>query len=203
MLNFYAIAKQLPTRIVIKRAGVGFYFRFLFAMIEFNDLKKELDALNKLYKGKELYLKLLEFKNKTDYIEKQFIMAVESLINCKWKNVKESDKQCVIESILSFNSYFKTKNNREIKKEELEKELEFILYFFLERGYKISDTSENISYYQACAMIEQWKQDRIIKMSDTRVAYHADKKEWKDAIYELKGYTKITSIEQLKELADG
>lgn len=208
MLPFYATGKEieLPVskkRMIVKRPGVGYYFRFLFLLMEVNELNQELVKARSIDDPKELYLKLFEINLKLKAKNKQFDMMIRPLIDREWKKVDKRDKDFVIKEALEFNRYRKGTGDRELKKEDFEKELEFILYFFCERGYTLEKAAEEITYYQACAMMEQYKMERITRMHDTRIATQASGDDYKKILHQMQGRKIIEDPEELRRLADG
>lgn len=197
-MKFYAIGKKLKLSnnkiIVIKRAGVGYYYRLLYVFIRQQELVKEIENMtNNREDLNIIYKKYNELNN----LNKSIMVNIQPFIDVKWKSIKEEDKKLVIESILEFNRYDNDGSGGEITSEIVENEYNFILAFFLERGYKIDEVN-NINNYQACCIIYGWNKIRIFQMTDTKYAMNANEEEWKKYVLELQGYNLMTPEEVIK-----
>lgn len=198
---FYAVAKEIKISnryILVKRAGVGYYYRLLHNIISIQDHNAKLIKLQNEENPDLLKVNLNQFFIEKKRLENAIMVNVEPFINIKWKNIKDEDKKTVIDSIINFNSYELSNGEGQVKLKDIESQHNFIIAFLLERGYTIKEASE-INNYQAMAMIAQWKEMRTIEMADLRVANNAEHKEYRDYILKLKGFNFMTPEEIIRK----
>jgi len=205
MLQFYAVGKQheLSNKkiILIKRAGVGYYYRLLYCLLEVEANNKKLNNLKKESDLEIISKSLPLFLYNSKRLNKLLAVNLESFLDMKWKKIPNEDKDKVIQQVMGFNSIAEdleigNEGGYVLKKEDIENQHNFIMEFLLERGYTI-ETANRVNNYQAMILIRQWNEMRILKMSDRSVSVNALPEEYKKYILTLRGYNFKTPQEIL------
>jgi len=158
MIDFYIKSKiiQLSSgRIIeIKRIGIKYFFLLNAYLIkiteEISDVKNYQNVLNLLQKFTNQNLRILNQNEIKEIIEEIFKFNIRN---------KSSKK--------NFNNF----NNKKFTLFELNQIHDSLMAILIEKtGWTDKYISENISFFQAQQLLEEWKKTRVEKINDTAIA---------------------------------
>jgi hypothetical protein len=176
-------------RIIVKRPGVGYYYRLLDCIYTLNKTSEEIADIFKSKDPKEI---LQSIKDKAHLIVQKKPMTKnlrvhldEFVEGVNVKRLKESELMELVKIVLEVNAS-KRDDSEEPEKNERKKEPDFdenynrLIYIISKvTGYDPETAAVKINNVQAGILLRQYEKDQYEQATLMRMAYHADANGWR------------------------